>query len=83
MSRDSLRFVSGEDEGEDAEGDSDDEDLAPGLEGVSKREHLSVTAVNLLLALLQGKNVHKYERAAHLKAVCRTSGLVAQDRAPP
>ena len=58
LSRESLRFVS--DEGsDDDEGDSDDEDLAPGLGGVSKHEHLSVTAINLLLALLEGKGVFK------------------------
>lgn len=48
---DKLRIV--EDEEPDADGDSDDEDLAPGLEGVKKSEHMSVTAVNLLLALLE------------------------------
>ncbi|KAL5507792.1 hypothetical protein ACEPAH_5410 [Sanghuangporus vaninii] len=53
LSRESLKFVSDESESDESGGDSDDEDLAPGLEGVSKREHLSVTAVNLLLALLQ------------------------------
>ncbi|KAL5487549.1 hypothetical protein ACEPAI_5657 [Sanghuangporus weigelae] len=53
LSRESLKFVSDESESDEGDGDSDDEDLAPGLEGVSKREHLSVTAVNLLLALLQ------------------------------
>lgn len=42
-------------EEEDADGDSDDEDLAPGLEGVEKSEHMRVTAVNLLLALLERK----------------------------
>ncbi|KAL5527881.1 hypothetical protein ACEPAG_6682 [Sanghuangporus baumii] len=53
LTRDSLKFVSEEGESDESDGDSDDEDLAPGLEGVSKREHLSVTTVNLLLALLQ------------------------------
>ncbi|KAL5529962.1 hypothetical protein ACEPAF_6219 [Sanghuangporus sanghuang] len=53
LSRESLKFVSDESESDESDGDSDDEDLAPGLEGVSKREHLSATAVNLLLALLQ------------------------------
>ena len=54
LSLESLRLVSDDDEDDD-EGDSDDEDLAPGLEGIDRREHLSVTAINLLLALLQGK----------------------------
>ena len=48
---DKLRII--EDEEPEADGDSDDEDLAPGLEGVKKSEHMSVTAVNLLLALLE------------------------------
>ncbi|EJC97432.1 uncharacterized protein FOMMEDRAFT_24437 [Fomitiporia mediterranea MF3/22] len=52
LSLESLRIVPEED-GEGGESDSDDEDLAPGLEGVNKREHLSVTAVNLLIALLE------------------------------
>ena len=41
-------------EDEDADGDSDDEDPAPGLEGVERSEYLVVTAMNLLLALLEG-----------------------------
>lgn len=49
-----LRIV--QDDEKDDEGDSDDEDLAPGLEGVDKSEHMSVTAVNLLLALLESKS---------------------------
>ncbi|EJD01651.1 uncharacterized protein FOMMEDRAFT_126746, partial [Fomitiporia mediterranea MF3/22] len=52
LSLESLRIVP-EEGGEGGESDSDDEDLAPGLEGVNKREHLSVTAVNLLIALLE------------------------------
>ncbi|KAI5118985.1 hypothetical protein M0805_001124 [Coniferiporia weirii] len=54
LTLDSLRLVPEEDKQEaNDDGDSDDEDLAPGLEGVDKSEHMSVTAVNLLLALLE------------------------------
>ena len=52
MTLDSLRFMSNGDD--DDEGDSDDEDLAPGLEGIDRKEHLTVTAINLLMTLLQG-----------------------------
>ncbi|THH05707.1 hypothetical protein EW145_g4599 [Phellinidium pouzarii] len=55
LTLDSLRIVSEEEQEGGDGGDSDDEDLAPGLEGVDKNEHLSVTAVNLLLALLEGE----------------------------
>lgn len=57
FSLESLRINSDDDE-EDKDGDSDDEDLAPGLEGINASEHMSVTAVNLLLALLEG-NTYK------------------------
>ncbi|KAH8118805.1 hypothetical protein DFH11DRAFT_1569390 [Phellopilus nigrolimitatus] len=53
LTLDSLRLVPEDDKEDDDGGDSDDEDLAPGLEGVNKSEHLSVTAVNLLLTLLE------------------------------
>lgn len=57
LSLDSLRIV--DDDGESSPrtggGDSDDEDDAPGLEGVERSDHLTVTAINLLLSLLEGK----------------------------
>ena len=40
--------------GTDFEGDSDDED-APGLEGVNRADEMMVTAVNLLLSVLEGE----------------------------
>lgn len=55
LTLDSLRIVSEQDEDEDDGGDSDDEDPAPGLEGVDRSEYLVVTAMNLLLALLEGE----------------------------
>ena len=55
FSLDSLRLNPEAEDVDMDEGDSDDEDLAPGLEGVDASEHMSVTAVNLLLALLEGE----------------------------
>ena len=52
LSLEKLRIIEDADEKDD-DGDSDDEDLAPGLEGVEKSEHMTVTAVNLLLTLLE------------------------------
>ena len=73
---DKLTFVSQEDE--DADGDSDDEDPAPGLEGVERSDYLIVTAMNLLLALLEGN----LERSVyHLPTNCasREPGPLTED----
>ena len=51
LSLDSLKINK---EPSEAQMDEEYEDLALGLEGVDPTEHMSVTAVNLLLALLQG-----------------------------
>ena len=74
---DKLTFVSQEDE--DADGDSDDEDPAPGLEGVERSEYLVVTAMNLLLALLEG-NLERSFYHPPTNCVSRESGPVTKDR---
>ena len=56
FSLESLRINADDRDAVDEGADSDDEDLAPGLEGVDASEHMSVTAVNLLLALLEGEH---------------------------
>ena len=59
LSLDSLRIVDDDDESSPraSGGDSDDEDEAPGLEGVPRGDHLTVTAINLLLSLLEGTRI--------------------------
>ena len=60
-------------------GDSDDEDPAPGLEGVERSEYLVVTAMNLLLALLEG-NIERAFYHPPTDCVSRESGPVTKDR---
>jgi len=66
LSLDSLRIVDDDDETSPraSGGDSDDEDDAPGLEGVHRSDHLTVTAINLLLSLLEG-TLHPFLASIH------------------
>ena len=74
---DKLTFVSQEDE--DGDGDSDDEDPAPGLEGVERSEYLVVTAMNLLLALLEGNLLRNLYRPL-TNRVSREPGPITKNR---
>ena len=57
VGRSPLRIIQDDEDEEDEdslrEGDSDDED-APGLEGIARKDEMAATAVNLLLSVLEG-----------------------------
>jgi len=53
---DDLRLVPEEEQGDDLEGDSDDE--TPGPQGVQPNDEMTITALNLLLSILEGVLFH-------------------------
>ena len=51
---DDLRIVPEEEQDEDLDMGSDSDDETPGLEGAQSNDEMTITALNLLLSLLEG-----------------------------
>jgi len=51
---DDLRIVSDEEKDDDADMEHDSDDETPGLQGTRPNDEMTITALNLLLSILEG-----------------------------
>ena len=51
---DDLRIVPDEEKGDDANMEHDSDDETPGLQGTRPNDEMTITALNLLLSILEG-----------------------------